>query len=187
MRIRLKGTEINGRAVLLSLLVAAGCAYETGRSAQPKPQGQVILKDEPEQLFALANQARAKAREPALQWDPALAAAALKHCLWVAAEMPIGQLSHQYNGEADLRTRAARAGARFNLIEENVASGPSVSAIQEAWMESPGHRNNLLNPQVDCVGVAVVAADGVLYAVADYSHFRHLALSRAETQKCSDF
>jgi uncharacterized protein YkwD len=56
------------------------------------------------------------------------------------------------------------------MIEENVASGPTASAIQEAWMESPGHRENLLNPEVDSVGVAVVASDGVLYAAADYSH-----------------
>jgi hypothetical protein len=32
----------------------------------------------------------------------------------------------------------------------------------------PGHRANLLNPEVDRVGVAVVASRGVLYAVADY-------------------
>jgi hypothetical protein len=36
-------------------------------------------------------------------------------------------------------------------------------------MESPGHRQNLLSPDVDHVGVAIVAARGVLYAVADYS------------------
>jgi hypothetical protein len=35
-------------------------------------------------------------------------------------------------------------------------------------MNSAGHRANLLNPQVDRVGVAVVASRGVLYAVADY-------------------
>ena len=32
-----------------------------------------------------------------------------------------------------------------------------------------GHRANLLSPEVDRVGVAVVAARGVLYAVADFS------------------
>ena len=36
-------------------------------------------------------------------------------------------------------------------------------------MQSPGHRENLLNPEVDHVGIAVVYARGVLYAVADYS------------------
>jgi hypothetical protein len=35
-------------------------------------------------------------------------------------------------------------------------------------MHSPGHRSNLLNPDVDRVGVAVVAGRRGLYAVADY-------------------
>ena len=36
-------------------------------------------------------------------------------------------------------------------------------------MNSPGHRANLLSPDVDRVGVAVVASRGVLFAVADYA------------------
>jgi hypothetical protein len=36
-------------------------------------------------------------------------------------------------------------------------------------MDSPDHRANLLGPDVDRVGIAVVAAKGVLFAVADYS------------------
>ena len=101
-----------------------------------------------------------------LQWDPALAEAARQHCLRMAAEGPI---SHRYGGEPDLTERAGQAGAHFSLIEENVAIGPSPAAIHDEWMHSPGHRTNLLNPQVDRVGMAVVASRGVLYAVADYA------------------
>jgi hypothetical protein len=36
-------------------------------------------------------------------------------------------------------------------------------------MHSPGHRTNLLNPEVDRMGAAVVSSRGVLYAVTDYS------------------
>jgi uncharacterized protein YkwD len=86
--------------------------------------------------------------------------------------------------------RASRAGAHFDIIEENVASGPTASAIHEAWMESPEHRENLLNPGVDCVGIAVVADDGVLFAVADYSHFgvrRGMTTGRMAAGECTDF
>ena len=120
-----------------------------------------------EQLFALANQTRAQSGAGRLSWDPALAAAALNHCRRMAAEGPI---AHRYNGEADLASRAGQAGAHFELIEENVAVGPTASMIHNEWMNSPGHRENLLNPEVDRVGVAVVASRGVLYAVADYEH-----------------
>jgi uncharacterized protein YkwD len=118
------------------------------------------------QIFALGNQARAQAGVAALAWDPALAAAALQHCRMMAAA---GSISHQYSGEPDLSARAAQAGAHFGLIEENVAEAPSGTAIHQAWMQSPGHRKNLLSPGIDHVGIALVYAHGVLYAVADYS------------------
>jgi len=124
------------------------------------------LQAEAEQIFALGNQARARAGVGRLQWDPALANAALRHCQRMAAEGPI---AHRYGGEPDLSERAAQAGAHFSVIEENVAIGPSAEAIHQEWMDSPGHRENLLSPEVDHVGVAVVPSHGVLYAVADYS------------------
>jgi hypothetical protein len=38
---------------------------------------------------------------------------------------------------------------------------------------------------VDCVGVAVVADDGVLYAVADYSHLRRMTNGGTNTELCA--
>jgi len=152
-------------AVPLLALIAAPAAWSQSYGGADDGAGQ-NLRAESQQVFALANQARAQAGVGRLQWDPELADAALKHCLRMAAEGPI---AHRYGGEADLSGRAAQAGAHFSVIEENVAIGPSASAIHEEWMESPGHRQNLLSPDVDHVGVAIVAARGVLYAVADYS------------------
>lgn len=118
------------------------------------------------QILALANQARAQAGAPPLVWDPALAAAARMHCERMVAEGPI---AHRYGGEADLSERASIAGAHFSLIEENVALGAYPAQIHDGWMNSPGHRRNLLNPEVDRVGISVIASRGNLYAVADYS------------------
>ena len=141
------------------------------------------LQSEAEQLFALANEARAQAGVGRLQWDPALAAAAFEHCQRMAAEGPI---AHRYGGEPDVGGRAAQAGAHFSLIEENVAVGPSPAAIHQGWMQSPGHRENLLSPDVDRVGVAVVAARGVLYAVADYSRaVEKLSVQQVEARVAS--
>lgn len=116
--------------------------------------------------MALANQSRAQEGLPALQWDATLAAAAMRHCVRMASE---GEISHRYGGEPDLTQRAAAAGAHFSLIEENIAVGAYPEQIHQDWMHSPGHRTNLLNPQINRVGIAVVAAHGVLYAVSDYS------------------
>jgi hypothetical protein len=152
------------------LLLAVAAVWHVAARAQAswpaQDEGGGNRYAEAGQIFARANQARAQAGVGRLQWDPALAAAALYHCQLMAAEGPI---AHRYSGEADVSGRAAQAGAHFSVIEENVAMGPSADVIHEEWMQSPGHRSNLLSPDVDHVGVAVVAARGELYAVADYS------------------
>jgi len=158
------------RALAQGIFVFAALAMPTAgiaqRSSAAPDRASGNLPTEAEEIRALANEARAEAGVGRLDWDPALADAALQHCLRMAAEGPI---SHQYNGEPDLSTRTAQAGARYSVIEENVAMGPSADTIHEQWMHSPGHRANLLSPDVDRVGIAVVAAHGSLYAVADYS------------------
>ena len=141
------------------------------------PAGQVVPQAA-QQLLALANQARANTGGGALQWDDALAAAARDHCLRMAAE---GQIAHRYGGEDDLSTRAGKAGAHFDLIEENVAVGSHPESIHQGWLDSPEHRANLLNPAIDRVGIGVVSSQGVLFAVADYAHAVE-ALSQTEVE-----
>jgi hypothetical protein len=146
--------------VLCALLIAAQ------RFGMAQNADGTVVQTAAQQLLVLANQSRAENGADRLRWDPALAAAALKHCRRMAAEGPI---SHRYEGEADLAARAGQAGAHFSVIEENVAVGPSAAVIHEGWMHSQGHRSNLLSADVDRAGIAVVASRGVLYAVADYS------------------
>jgi hypothetical protein len=146
--------------VLLSLLVVLpGLSASAQQGTSPQPA-------KAEQLFAMANATRAQQARGRLVWDQALADAAMKHCMRMVVE---GPLSHRYGGEPDLSSRAADAGAHFSLIEENIAIGPYPGSIHQGWLDSPGHRENLLNPEIDRVGIAVVAARGVLFAVADYA------------------
>jgi uncharacterized protein YkwD len=156
----------------LGLFLSLALAAATFAAAQPQQNhpsqyaGAANLQPQAEQLFALANQTRAESGAGRLEWDPALAAAALEHCRRMAVEGPI---AHRYDGELDVSARAAQAGSHFSLIEENIAVGPSPAAIHDQWMHSPGHRSNLLNPEVDSIGVAVLSVHGSLYAVADYA------------------
>ncbi|MGA9671977.1 MAG: CAP domain-containing protein [Terracidiphilus sp.] len=167
---------ISRRGLALGLILAVPAIFV---QAQGRERGQQTLQPEAEQLLALANEARAAHGAGTLKWDPALAQAARQHCLRMAAEGPI---SHRYGGEADVSERAAQAGAHFSLIEENVAIGPDPAAIHEEWMHSPGHRTNLLNPEVDRMGAAVVSSRGVLYAVADYERaVQSLSATQVET------
>jgi len=148
----------------LALVASQVFAQVPPRSSQVA--NTTAIQAEAWRIFVLANQARGAAGAGPLKWDPALADAARQHCLRMASE---GQISHRYRGEPEPAERASQSGAHFSLIEENVAMGPDPATIHEQWMHSPGHRSNLLNPEVDRVGVAVVAGERGLYAVADYA------------------
>jgi len=117
-------------------------------------------------LVELANQARQEAGLQPLVWDSGLGAAAHAHAVRMSTEGPI---AHRYGGEPDLPERAASAGAHFSLIEENIAVADTAFHVHQSWMKSPPHHENLMNPKIDRIGVALVPAKGVLYAVADYA------------------
>lgn len=121
----------------------------------------------PEQtLLQLANRERAAHGLSALQWSAPLAGAAHQHAVRMAQR---NRLPHQLPGEAGLAERASQSGARFSSIAENVAVGPSAESIHQQWMNSPPHRANLLDPQLDSVGIAVENRNETLFAVEDFS------------------
>jgi hypothetical protein len=117
-------------------------------------------------LLAAANQERAAHGLPQLHLDPVLAQAALYHAQQMAEH---ANISHQFPGEPELSVRGANAGAHFSLITENVAEAPDAPVIHSLWMHSEGHRENILDPNVDSVGISVVVRDHQLYAVEDFA------------------
>lgn len=118
-------------------------------------------------LLAAANQDRVTRGLQPLRYDPILAQAALAHAREMAERRAI---SHQFPGEPQLSVRGANAGARFSLISENVARAPLSIMIHDLWMNSKGHRENLLDPNVNTVGIAVVVRDNEYYAVEDFTN-----------------
>lgn len=128
-------------------------------------EAQVAAPHVAQQLFEMANRSRTEAGEKPLGWDTGLEEAAQRHCARMAAEIPV---LHRYDGESDLATRVAAAGGHFSMVEENLAVGRDAETIHNAWLKSPGHRKNLLSGSVDRVGIAVIASQGLMFAVADY-------------------
>jgi uncharacterized protein YkwD len=117
-------------------------------------------------LLAAANEARANQGLPPVHLDPVLTEASAAHAREMADHDAI---SHQFEGEPELATRGANAGAHFSLISENVGEAPTSVIIHDLWMHSPGHRANLLDPNVDSIGIAVVTRNNQLYAVEDFA------------------
>jgi hypothetical protein len=117
-------------------------------------------------LFEALNRERAAKGLPALHWDAALAAAAREHASRMAQR---NVLSHQLPGEPQVQVRASQAGARFTTIAENIAVAPNSATIHSAWMRSPHHRENILDPELNGVGIGVVRGSDGLFAVQDFS------------------
>jgi len=132
------------------------------------------------QLFYSVNRERAAQGLSVLQWDDALAIAARDH----ASQMALHNLmSHRLPGEPELIARATAAGVRFSVIAENVAIGPDAFTIHTAWMRSPGHRANILSPELSAVGIAVVPGTAGLFAVQDFAKSStNLSLEQQERQ-----
>ena len=117
-------------------------------------------------LLSAANRDRVEHGLSPLRHDPVLSQAAASHAREMARRSDI---SHGFPGELDLAARAATVGARFSLITENVAEAPDSALIHDLWMHSRGHRANLLDPNVDAIGISVIVRDEQLYAVEDFA------------------
>jgi hypothetical protein len=149
------------RLMIIAALLFTALVFTQTLDASAGPQGTAESM-----LVNAANRDRAAARLPALQWDATLAAAARSHAIRMAQR---NQLSHQLPGEGTLQERATQAGARFSVIAENVAESDTVAKLHSLWMNSAPHRANLLDPELNAVGIAVVQAGNILYAVEDFS------------------
>jgi uncharacterized protein YkwD len=58
---------------------------------------------------------------------------------------------------------SAGVGARWQKLGENVGRGPSERLLQAAFIASPTHFANLVDPAFTNIGVGVVAAGGTLF------------------------
>lgn len=103
------------------------------------------------EVLAAVNVARAANGCPALAWDEALAQVARAHSADMAAR---DYVEHTNPDGLSPFDRAAAAGTSASA--ENIAAGQqSAAAAMESWMNSPGHRDNILNCSLTRLGVGV--------------------------------
>ena len=141
--------------IFLLFLVLCGMAF-----AQSTQQEQ--------QLVDQLNQSRAQAGLPPLKIDDRLTQAAREHSQRMAET---NKLSHVLPGEASVADRLASTGLHFNRSGENVGYNSDFNGLHSGWMHSPPHRENILNPNYNLVGIGVARGeDGVYFATQDFAH-----------------
>ena len=111
------------------------------------------------EVVRLVNAERAKAGLPALSMDRTVNAAAQ-----VRAQEIVLSFSHTRPNGANCFTALREAGVNYRGAGENIAYGQSsAQAVVNAWMNSEGHRANILNANFTAIGVGHHVRNGVHY------------------------
>lgn len=129
-------------------------------------------------LLDAQNAERIRAGLPALVFDARLAAAALVQARDCARR---DVLTHQGFDGSTSGQRIDRTGYSWSRASENAAQQPKAPPgwpgvdprtpewAVSGWMQSPGHRANLLGPYVHAGGAFADAINGTRYWVCDYA------------------
>jgi Cysteine-rich secretory protein family len=98
------------------------------------------------------NALRAQHGLPALEVNPVLVA---KARAWAQHMADVGAISHSNLSDG--------VTVPWHRLGENVGTGPTVDAVHNALVASPGHYRNLTDPGFRYVGVGVVNANGTTF------------------------
>mgnify|MGYP001267562225 CR=1 FL=1 len=115
--------------------------------------GSTVAQDQfAQQVVTLVNQERAKAGLPALQSDPLLTKVALEKAKDMSINNYFSHTSPTYGSPFDMMRSF---GVKYSYAGENIASGQrSPQEVMDAWMNSSGHRANILSKNFTKIGVA---------------------------------
>ena len=144
-------------------LRALGAGYADGLAGLLRDVG-VQVDEEPgrgrlDEVVALTNRRRAEHGLGPLAWADRLAAAAQAHNEDMVRR---GFFAHESPDGRSVADRVRAAGYDYRVVAENLAAGQRTpEEVVQGWMDSPGHRANLLHPDVREIGVAF--AEGGAY------------------------
>ncbi|WP_329285983.1 CAP domain-containing protein [Streptomyces sp. NBC_00691] len=135
-----------------------GSGDEAGNGTGTGPQNDQGQGSEADQVIALVNAERAKAGCGPLSANATLTRAAQGHSDDMAAR---DFFDHTNPDGAGPGERVTAAGYPWSTYGENIAMGQSSPAqVMESWMNSPGHRANILNCDFKEIGIGIHSQGG---------------------------
>jgi uncharacterized protein YkwD len=168
--------------VVLAALLLCGCAvFQMPGEPLPAPgaPNRTLLVEHAyprlaADLLAEANRARATAGLPALSGRAELDSAAEQYARELAARQVLDH-SSAVAGRENVGRRVAAVRVNWTQVAENLFSYTGVGSDQlarrtiMAWLDSPGHRENLLDRTYTHTGLGVARdVDGTWYVVQVY-------------------
>jgi uncharacterized protein YkwD len=172
------------RAVqLASILFFAAALFPRSLVCSPQnldlPSRKEDLLSLEQQLFELINEERQKRNLRSLSFSPDLSQLARAHSKDMASR---GRISHASTDGRSYQDRVVNEGYYFIALGENVAfsNGFQPGLIHKKLMDSPGHRENILDPSFDQVGIGAVVKKNKGYFITQ--DFRRSPVLRDEKE-----
>ncbi|MEV7262697.1 CAP domain-containing protein [Micromonospora aurantiaca] len=129
-----------------------------GGSTSTKATATTGLSAELQKVVTIVNQERAKAGCKALTVNAKLNLAAQRHSQDQADHK---KMDHTGSDGSQPWDRVKAAGYAYRMVGENVAwNYQTPAAVMEGWMNSEGHRKNILNCSYTQIGVGVARSNG---------------------------
>ncbi|MDO3682551.1 CAP domain-containing protein [Micromonospora sp. C28ISP2-4] len=130
----------------------------SGGSTSTKATATTGLSAELQKVVTIVNQERAKAGCKALTVNAKLNLAAQRHSQDQADHQ---KMDHTGSDGSQPWDRVKAAGYSYRMVGENVAwNYQTPAAVMEGWMNSEGHRKNILNCSYTQIGVGVARSNG---------------------------
>lgn len=136
-----------------STIIGSQGSASTGNGSQNSSAASEVVR--------LTNSARTQNGYAALTEDSAISKAAAVRAREIASSF-----SHTRPSGSSFSSVLSENGVSYRRAGENIASGQkSASEVVNAWMNSSGHRANILNSSYSRIGTASVNVNGTLYWV----------------------
>jgi uncharacterized protein YkwD len=148
----------------LSLLMVLACAV-TVLAHEDKP---VELTKAEQTILDLTNKERAKEKLSPLVMNPILTRVARAHSANMVRK---GEMKHDLDGKRPAQ-RVEEAGYDYKRVAENLAwtDGDTLENVMKGWMDSKGHRENILNPGFTEIGIGIARNDkGETYFTQEFA------------------
>lgn len=139
--------------------ICAYCGVEKGSYSGGQTSANTNITSWANRVLELINEERAKEGLGAVVMD-----AGLVNVATIRANEIIQTFSHTRPDGSSCFTAYAECGVSYMAAGENIAAGQrSPEEVMKAWMNSPGHRANIMDPSFGRVGIGVVSSSSGRY------------------------
>lgn len=132
-----------------------------GKIASPRAQAAAAAANPVNEVLRLTNEYRAKFGVQTLVWSDLLGRSAQVHALDMAER---GFFAHNNPDGEQPQDRMIDVGWNIYPMGENIAAGQvSPADVMQGWINSPGHRANLVRREFKHIGIALYQSPDSVY------------------------